>query len=182
MFIGFLLEGWILIRVAMATSFWFTLFLCLFTSFLGVTLIRGAVGRLRHNAQRAMASSGSVPPSVGGGLVQLFAGFLLLMPGLLSDVFGVVVMLPPFHTLIQERVGASRFVREGQFGQMPFGAQFADFRARQEARQSAASNPQDPSSNAVRDADAPPPGDDYVPPAASAPNTVILDAEVVDDP
>lgn len=182
MFLGFLLEGWILVRMVMATSFWFTFFLCVFTSFLGVSFIRGAIVRLQVDAQQAMASSGSISRAVGGGLVQLFAGFLLLMPGILSDIVGILLMLPPFHALVKKRAGASRFVRDGQFGHMPFGAQFAEFQARQEARQPSSHTAADPSAQSMRDADAPPPDDDYIPPAASAPNTVIIDAEVIDDP
>lgn len=182
MIFTFLLEGWILIRMVAETSFLFTFLLCLFTSFLGLSLMRGAVGRLHEGTQRAMAGAGSIPEAVSGGFIQLLAGFLLLLPGVLSDIVGVLLMLPPFHHMALKRASASQFVRDGQFSNLPFGAQFSEFRGGPAPQTQTTSRPADAqTSTPFRDPDAPPADDNYVPPKASAPDNVIIDAQIIDE-
>lgn len=183
MIFTFLLEGWILIRMVMETSFLFTFFLCLFTSLLGLSLMRGAVVRLQQGTQRAMSGTGTMGQAVGGALIQLVAGVLLLMPGILTDIAGALLMLPPLHQIALRRASVSKFVREGQFTNMPFGQQFSGFQDASSASQTQSAAPKQQSApSSFIDPDAPPPDDTYEPPRPSSPENVILDAEIVDDP
>lgn len=187
MFLAFLIEGWVLIQIVSATSFVFTLLLCLFTTFVGITLVRGAATRIHFEAQQALAESGSIAGALSGGLLQLLAGILLVMPGVITDVIGALLMLPPFHQLAKKRAKSSRFVREGQFQNIQFGSQFQGFPGQQPPSGHNATRPNNatpPPSKAegFQPADAPPEDDTYVPPQASDPDAVVLDAEIVDDP
>lgn len=187
MFLAFLIEGWVLIQIVSATSFLFTLLLCIFTTFVGITLLRGAASRIHYEAQKALAETGSVAGALSGGLLQLLAGILLVMPGVITDVIGAALMLPPFHSIAKKRAKASRFVREGQFGNIQFGTQFTGFSAqgptpKTHAKASNHATPPPSTAEGVPDADAPPEGDTYVPPRATNPDGVVLDAEIIDEP
>jgi UPF0716 protein FxsA len=55
---------------------------------------------------RAELDDGRVPtgPMTDGGLLAL-AGFLLLLPGFVTDVFGLLLLLPPVRALVRSRLG-----------------------------------------------------------------------------
>lgn len=183
--LGFLFEGWVLVRVASATSFGFVFVLCIFTFFIGLSLLRGASLRLHHDTQRAMASQGSVPRALAGAFAQLLAGLLLIMPGVIGDMIGALLMLPPLHGFALKRIRASKFARSGQFQGMPFGGSFMGGGPHPPPHGASAQRShgdgQPPEQTSFRDPDAPPPQDDYVPPQASTPDSVIIDAEIVDE-
>lgn len=182
-FLGFLLEGWVLVRVASATSFGFTFLLCLVTFLIGLTLLRGASLRLQHDAQKAMASQGSVSTALAGGFAQVIAGLLLMMPGVVSDILGALIMLPPLHGLALKRIRASKFGQSGQVPGMHFGGSFGGGGPHAPSGPSSAHTADDRRDEATsfRDPNAVPPDDNYVPPQASNPDSIILDGEIVDD-
>lgn len=183
--LGFLFEGWVLVRVASATSFGFVFVLCILTFFVGLSLLRGASLRLQQDTQRAMASQGSVPRALAGAFAQLLAGLLLIMPGVIGDLIGALLMLPPLHGFALRRIRASKFAQSGQFQGMHFGGNFMGGGPQSPPHGSGANPPrgdeQSTTRTSFRDPDAPPPQDDYVPPRASTPDSAIIDAEIVDD-
>ncbi|MCB5165248.1 FxsA family protein [Streptomyces bambusae] len=84
---------------------------------LGVVVIKRAGRRAFRNLTetfqqaQAQAQSGGVPPAApaagggsGNGLTML-AGLLLIMPGLLSDALGLLLLVPPVRSLVTRRAG-----------------------------------------------------------------------------
>jgi UPF0716 protein FxsA len=82
-----------------------TLLLMLLISLAGAWLVkRQGVGTLAR--MRAELNDGRVPtgPMTDGGLLAL-AGFLLLVPGFVTDAFGLLLLLPPVRALVRRGFG-----------------------------------------------------------------------------
>jgi UPF0716 protein FxsA len=77
-----------------------TLGLILLTSFVGVLLMRSQ-GLATFNRIRMESAQGRVPGrELVHGFMILFAGLLLLLPGFLTDVFGLLLFLPPVREAV----------------------------------------------------------------------------------
>ncbi|WP_297834209.1 FxsA family protein [Pseudomonas sp.] len=89
-----MLELFILIKVGMAIGFFPTILLVVASSMLGVFLIRVA-GFATSLRARASLARGELPAQeMLEGLMIAVGGGLLLLPGFISDVLGVICLLP----------------------------------------------------------------------------------------
>ncbi|GAC1443794.1 MAG: hypothetical protein NVS3B26_06550 [Mycobacteriales bacterium] len=96
-----IVEVWILIQVGHAIGGWQTLALLLLDSVLGAALVRHQ-GRQTWRAFRQALHDRRVPArEVADGALVLVGGTLLVTPGFLSDVVGVVCLLPPTRALLR---------------------------------------------------------------------------------
>lgn len=103
-------ELWVLWQVGSAIGILPTIALLVLDSVLGAALMRaqGRAAWLRFN--RALAE-GRVPGrEVMDGALVIFGGALLLTPGFLSDILGLILLLPPtraiVRTILVRRFGA----------------------------------------------------------------------------
>jgi UPF0716 protein FxsA len=88
------LEIWLLTVVAGATS-GFTVFLLLLAGFvLGSVVIKRAGRRAFQDLSQAVQQGGA-PPSGGGNGLMMLGGLLLIIPGLISDAVGLLLLIPP---------------------------------------------------------------------------------------
>ncbi|MEV3911515.1 MULTISPECIES: FxsA family membrane protein [Streptomyces] len=95
------LEIWLLTVVAGATS-GFAVFLLLVAGFvLGSVVIKRAGRRAFQNLNEALQRGGapSSSGSSGNGLMML-GGLLLMIPGLISDAVGLLLLIPPVQKAI----------------------------------------------------------------------------------
>lgn len=100
------LEIWLLTVVAGASSV-FTVFLLLLAGLvLGAVVIKRAYRRAFRNLTETLQQqqSGAAPPapsgnSEGNGLMML-GGLLLMLPGLVSDAVGLLLLVPPVQKAI----------------------------------------------------------------------------------
>ncbi|MET9735030.1 FxsA family membrane protein [Streptomyces sp. NPDC006458] len=96
------LEIWLLIVVADAAG-GFTVFLLLLAAFvLGAAVVKRAGRRAFQNLNEAVQRGGTPTGSGGNGWMML-GGLLLMLPGLVSDVFGLILLIP----VVQRAVGRS---------------------------------------------------------------------------
>jgi UPF0716 protein FxsA len=82
-----------------------TLAVMLGISLVGAWLVkRQGVGTLAR--MRTELNDGRIPtgPMTDGGLLAL-AGFLLLVPGFVTDAFGLLLLLPPVRALVRRGLG-----------------------------------------------------------------------------
>ena len=96
-----LAELYVIIQVGQAIGIVPTLILLLVDGVLGAALARsqGRAAWLRFN--QAMAA-GRVPGrEVIDGAMIVFGGALLLSPGFITDIFGIVLLLPPTRAIIR---------------------------------------------------------------------------------
>jgi UPF0716 protein FxsA len=98
----------IIIQVGQAIGVWWTIALLVADSLLGSMLMRSQ-GRLAWRRFNQVTASGRVPArEVLDGVLVIFGGALLLTPGFISDVLGLLLLLPPTRALAR-RVLVRRF-------------------------------------------------------------------------
>ncbi|MEU7662372.1 FxsA family membrane protein [Streptomyces lincolnensis] len=91
------LEIWLLTVVAGAAS-GFTVFLILLTGLvLGSVVVKRAGRRALQNLNEALQRGGAPSDSSNGGGngLMMLGGLLLMIPGLISDVLGLLLLIPP---------------------------------------------------------------------------------------
>lgn len=181
------LEIWVLIRISAATSFWFTLALCGFTFFLGSSLVRGVAANIQARTAQALQRGEPPAGAMAAGLLDILAGVLLMMPGVLSDIVGALLVLPPMRNFARKRLAQSRFASAQSFSQFGFQGGFPggfsaqppsagdNPRAKSTTKGTKASSFESDSTPFETDLD-----DGYTPPQPSKSGSVIIDAEIVD--
>ncbi|AWW40653.1 FxsA family membrane protein [Streptomyces cadmiisoli] len=94
------LEIWLLTVVAGATN-GFTVFLLLLAGLvLGAVVVKRAGRRAFQNLNEALQRGGT-PAGGGGNGLTMLGGLFLMVPGLISDAAGLLLLLPP----VQKAVG-----------------------------------------------------------------------------
>lgn len=94
-------ELMILLKLAELTSFWTTLGIIVVTGFVGAWLARREGSAVWRNIQTQLAQ-GQVPgAALVDGLCILVAGAFLMTPGLLTDLTGFLLLMPPVRALFR---------------------------------------------------------------------------------
>ena len=102
-------EIYVIIQVGEAIGLVPTVVLLLADAILGSMLLRyqGRAAWIRFN--RALAEGRLPHKEVFDGVLVITGGALLLTPGFLSDILGLILLIPPTRALV--RAASSRFVR-----------------------------------------------------------------------
>ncbi|MEH2920561.1 FxsA family protein [Samsonia erythrinae] len=87
----------IFIHVADALGVAVTLLLVVFTSCVGVSLVRNQGVKTLVQMQQKMAAGESPAAEMVKSVSLVLAGFLLLIPGFLTDFLGLLLLLPPIQ-------------------------------------------------------------------------------------
>lgn len=127
-----ILELYLLTLIARATSFWVAVGLAIGTGVVGGILAKREGLRVWRRWQAAMSEMRVPDEGVISGLLVLVGGVLLISPGVLTDVTGVLLLLPPTRRYIAERIRrrvdvqlgalAPRWTSGTGLGSMPHGA------------------------------------------------------------
>ena len=110
LFVGVpLVELYLLTKIGSRIGFFATLILIFVTGVLGANLAKtqglGVMRRIQADLQ-----AGRIPASaLVDGLIILIAGAVLITPGILTDAFGFLCLVPSFRGFIRERI--SRFLQ-----------------------------------------------------------------------
>jgi UPF0716 protein FxsA len=95
-----LLELYVILAVGDAIGWWQTILLLALDSVLGSMLLR-AQGRAVWRRFNETMAAGRVPhKELQDGIAVISGGALLLTPGFLSDILGLLLLLPPTRALI----------------------------------------------------------------------------------
>lgn len=98
------IELYLLLAVGRTAGFWPTVAFVLGTGLLGATLARKEGLRVLRGWQAAMAQGRVPEEGILSGVLVLLGGALLIAPGVLTDLTGVLLLLPPTRRLISARV------------------------------------------------------------------------------
>jgi len=94
-----IIEMTVLIKVGSHIGALATIGLVILTAILGVTIIRKQGLETALKAQEKMAR-GELPASeVAEGIMLIFAGLCLMMPGFITDAIGGLLLIPPLRRL-----------------------------------------------------------------------------------
>ncbi|WP_244928192.1 FxsA family protein [Nocardioides sp. W7] len=108
-----LAELYVLIQVGQVIGAWWTILLLVLDSILGTWLIRREGGRAL-SALRTALESGRMPArELADGALLLVGGTLMLSPGFVTDLFGILLILPvtrPVFRRILTRVVTARLL------------------------------------------------------------------------
>ncbi|HVF79836.1 MAG TPA: FxsA family protein [Solirubrobacteraceae bacterium] len=103
-----IVELYVLIQIGQAIGILPTIALLIVDSILGAVLMRSQGRAAWMRLHRALAE-GRVPGrEVIDGALVIFGGALLLTPGFLSDILGLILLLPPTRALVR-RVLVARY-------------------------------------------------------------------------
>jgi UPF0716 protein FxsA len=101
-----LVEWMLLMSIKERTSLPFTLALVIFTGAFGAWLARREGLQCWRRAQERI-SDGQIPADpLIDGLIILLAGALLVTPGIITDVVGFSLLVPPIRSLVKRRITA----------------------------------------------------------------------------
>jgi UPF0716 protein FxsA len=99
--VGAIVELTVIVQVATWIGVLDTIGLLLLVSILGAWLVKRQGMGLARRVQ-AELQAGRVPgASLVDGLLLLIAGLLLVVPGFVSDAFGLLLLLPPVRALVR---------------------------------------------------------------------------------
>lgn len=92
---GVILEVFVWIGVGdLVGSMWYVFFWFIAAFFIGMSLIRKYSAGLMPQMQQMQTGQMSGDPALTSNLPKIIAGFLLLIPGLLTDVLAVLLLIP----------------------------------------------------------------------------------------
>ncbi|MCO8107369.1 FxsA family protein [Acinetobacter indicus] len=92
---GLILEVFVWIGVGdLVGSMWYVFFWYIAAFFIGMNLIRKYSAGIMPQMQQMQMGQMSADPALSNNLPKIFAGFLLLIPGLITDVLAVLIMIP----------------------------------------------------------------------------------------
>lgn len=96
--IGLVLEIFVWIGVGdLVGSMWYVFFWFVLAFFIGVNMIRTHAAGLQQMKQGQM----SFDPSMTNNLPKIIAGLLLLIPGLITDVLALLILIPPVQQALK---------------------------------------------------------------------------------
>jgi UPF0716 protein FxsA len=91
----------IIIQVGQAIGVWWTIALLVADAILGSMLARSQGRAVWRRFNEALQAGRAPAREVMDGALVLFGGALLLTPGFLSDILGIVLLLPPTRALVR---------------------------------------------------------------------------------
>lgn len=81
---------------------WWTILALLAGAFVGSWLARREGGKAFQAAMRTASRGGSPHREITDGMLVALGGMLILIPGFVSDVFGLLVLFPPTRGLLHK--------------------------------------------------------------------------------
>ena len=101
--IGTILEIAVWIGVAQFISGWYVFFWFIIAFFIGLNMLRSSTSTIMPQLQQ-MQMSGMMgnDPAIAKKMATAFAGILLMIPGLITDVLALLMLLPPVQNMIKK--------------------------------------------------------------------------------
>jgi len=90
-----LLELWLLFQLSGQFGFWTTIVVVLLTGMVGAALAKWQGWQTMSRIQTELRAGKMPAQAMGDGVLILVAGVLLITPGVITDVVGLSLLLPP---------------------------------------------------------------------------------------
>ncbi len=107
-----LLELWLLFKLSALFGFWLTIAVVLLTGMAGAALAKWQGFLTMFRIQTDLRAGKMPAKAMGDGVLILIAGVLLITPGVITDIVGLSLLLPPVRIGVREilkRVLAKHF-------------------------------------------------------------------------
>jgi UPF0716 protein FxsA len=119
----------VIIQVGQSIGVWWTIAILIADSVLGSLLMRSQGRASWRRFSEALGTARIPAREVADGVMIIFGGALLLTPGFLTDIVGLLFLLPPTRALIRRvflRQAMKRITVSMAGVQVPYGARRAD--------------------------------------------------------
>jgi UPF0716 protein FxsA len=120
-------EIWSILKMGEQVGFWATLVLLVAAFVFGLQLMRSqGINAMLKAAQNVQAAQSPLAP-LASGIVKAFAGVLLIIPGFISDVIALIILLPFVRNAFAAHIakkGQFQGFAAGGFGKGGFGGAF----------------------------------------------------------
>lgn len=100
------IELFLLLQVGGLVGFWPTFALVVTTGFVGAFLTKREGLRVFREYQQALAEMRMPEEGLTSGLLVLVGGALMIAPGVLTDITGILLMIPPVRRVVARWVEA----------------------------------------------------------------------------
>jgi UPF0716 protein FxsA len=100
------IELFLLMQVGDVVGFWPTVGMILLTGFVGAWLAKREGLRVLREYQQALAEMRMPEEGLTSALLVLVGGALMIAPGVLTDVTGILLMIPPVRRFVARYVEA----------------------------------------------------------------------------
>jgi len=97
-----LLELWLLFQLSGVFGFWTTIAVVLLTGMLGATLAKWQGWLTMFRIQTDLRAGKMPAQAMGDGVMILVAGVLLITPGVITDIVGLALLLPPVRIVVRK--------------------------------------------------------------------------------
>ena len=125
--VGLILEVFVWIGVGdLVGSMWYVFFWFIVAFFIGINLIRKYAGCLMPQMQQMRSGQMSGDPALMANLPKILAGLLLLIPGLISDVLAVLILIPSVQNLLKNALMKTMAKRQQAMMEKMMGGMGAD--------------------------------------------------------
>lgn len=101
-FIAMVLEIATWVLVAQFISGWYVFFWFIIAGMIGIKMMTSSIAILKPSLQQMHLFGGNFEGAIGKRLVWAVAGFLLAIPGLISDFFALIILLPITQKLVKK--------------------------------------------------------------------------------
>jgi UPF0716 protein FxsA len=108
-------ELYVILKVGDSIGVWWTLLLLAADSLIGTLLLRNQGRTVWRRFNAAMAEGRLPHREVMDGVLVIFGGAFLITPGFITDILGVLLLLPPSRSVIRGIV-ARRITRRAAVG------------------------------------------------------------------
>lgn len=100
--LGAILEIAVWIGIAQFISGWYVFFWFIIAFFIGLNMLRSSASTIMPQLQQ-MQMSGQLgnDPAVSKKLATAMAGFLLMIPGVISDILALLILIPGIQTFFR---------------------------------------------------------------------------------
>jgi UPF0716 protein FxsA len=97
--IGLVLEIFVWVGVGdLVGSMWYVFFWFIAAFFIGLNMVRSHASGLMPQMQQMQQGQMSADPNLTNKLPKIIAGIFLMIPGLISDVIALLILIPPVQS------------------------------------------------------------------------------------
>lgn len=108
-----LLEFWLLLKLGALVGAFAVLAIVIVSMVVGVRVLKVAGWRALFGSRLRLQRGESPAPELIDGFLLAVSGFLLLLPGLISDVIGLLLLIGPLRRLCSSRFAYNRAASAG---------------------------------------------------------------------
>ena len=125
--VGLVLEIFVWIGVGdLVGSMWYVFFWFIAAFFIGLNLVRANATGLMPQMQQMQMGQMSADPQLTNNLPKILAGILLIIPGLITDILAILILIPPVQQAFKNAMMKTMMKRQQAMMEKMMGGMMGD--------------------------------------------------------